>query len=226
MNIKNIIFDIGGVLADPKSGNWFITNNFFNIVDEKIIDKDKLNSALKKFLFLQTQEPKTEKEEHQMFSKYYYEVLKFLNYPKITKELVDKIADDCVYNDEKFIFYEDVAPVLEKLSKSYNLYIISNGWPSSNRVLKNKGIYKYFKQVYISSMYTTSKEDNLFDIFLNKQVEVSPKESLYIDDRRHILDKANNYNFNLLLMDRNNKYTEYIFPIIKNMNDIIDILEK
>ncbi len=226
MNIKNIIFDIGGVLADPKSGNWFITNNFFNIVDEKIIDKDKLNSALKKFLFLQTQEPKTEKEEHQMFSKYYYEVLKFLNYPKITKELVDKIADDCVYNDEKFIFYEDVAPVLEKLSKSYNLYIISNGWPSSNRVLKNKGIYKYFKQVYISSMYTTSKEDNLFDIFLNKQVEVSPKESLYIDDRRHILDKANNYNFNLLLMDRNNKYTEYKFPIIKNMNDIIDILEK
>ncbi len=226
MNIKNIIFDIGGVLADPKSGNWFITNNFFNIVDEKIIDKDKLNSALKKFLFLQTQEPKTEKEEHQMFSKYYYEVLKFLNYPKITKELVDKIADDCVYNDEKFIFYEDVVPVLEKLSKSYNLYIISNGWPSSNRVLKNKGIYKYFKQVYISSMYTTSKEDNLFDIFLNKQVEVSPKESLYIDDRRHILDKANNYNFNLLLMDRNNKYTEYKFPIIKNMNDIIDILEK
>ena len=226
MNIKNIIFDIGGVLADPKSGNWFITNNFFNIVDEKIIDKDKLNSALKKFLFLQTQEPKTEKEEHQMFYKYYYEVLKFLNYPKITKELVDKIADDCVYNDEKFIFYEDVAPVLEKLSKSYNLYIISNGWPSSNRVLKNKDIYKYFKQVYISSMYTTSKEDNLFDIFLNKQVEVSPKESLYIDDRRHILDKANNYNFNLLLMDRNNKYTEYKFPIIKNMNDIIDILEK
>lgn len=226
MNIKNIIFDIGGVLADPKSGNWFITNNFFNIVDEKIIDKDKLNSALKKFLFLQTQEPKTEKEEHQMFYKYYYEVLKFLNYPKITKELVDKIADDCVYNDEKFIFYEDVAPVLEKLSKSYNLYIISNGWPSSNRVLKNKGIYKYFKQVYISSMYTTSKEDNLFDIFLNKQVEVSPKESLYIDDRRHILDKANNYNFNLLLMDRNNKYTEYKFPIIKNMNDIIDILKK
>jgi len=44
MNIKNIIFDIGGVLADPKSGNWFITNNFFNIVDEKIIDK--VNNAL------------------------------------------------------------------------------------------------------------------------------------------------------------------------------------
>lgn len=129
MNIKNIIFDIGGVLADPKSGNWFITNNFFNIVDEKIIDKDKLNSALKKFLFLQTQEPKTEKEEHQMFSKYYYEVLKFLNYPKITKELVDKIADDCVYNDEKFIFYEDVAPVLESTGISWKEVPVSRRNP-------------------------------------------------------------------------------------------------
>ena len=26
--IKNIIFDIGGVLAEPKSGHWFITTNF------------------------------------------------------------------------------------------------------------------------------------------------------------------------------------------------------
>lgn len=26
--IKNIIFDIGGVLAEPKSGHWFITLTF------------------------------------------------------------------------------------------------------------------------------------------------------------------------------------------------------
>ncbi len=226
MKIKNIIFDIGGVLANPKSGNWFITNNFFNIVDEKFIDINKLNDALKKYLYLQNQEPKTEKEEHTMFSNYYYEVLKELSYPNLTKEIVDKIADDCVYNDEKFIFYEDVKPILEELSKYYNLYIISNGWPSSIRVLKNKNIYKYFKEVYISSMYTSSKEENLFDIFLNIQNDVNPTESLYIDDRRHILDKANNYNFNLLLMDRKDKYTEYKFPIIKNMNNIIDILKK
>ena len=31
--MKNIIFDIGGVLAEPKSGHWFITTNFWNILD-------------------------------------------------------------------------------------------------------------------------------------------------------------------------------------------------
>lgn len=226
MIVKNIIFDIGGVLASPKTGNWFITNNFFNILDENLIDKERLNESLKKYLYLQTQEPKTEEEEHAMFSNYYYKVLEYLKYPNLSKEIVNKIADDCVYNDEKFIFYEDVKPILEELSKSYNLYIISNGWPSSLRVLKNKDIYNYFKKVYISSLYTTSKEENLFDIFLNNQQEVKPEESLYIDDRRHIIDKAKEYNFNLLLMDRNNQYQDYNITIIKNMNDIIKLLEK
>lgn len=224
MTIKNIIFDIGGVLADSKTGNWFITNNFFNIVDKNLLDENKLNESLKKFLYLQTQDPKTEQEEHTMFSNYYYEVLKSLDYPNLTKKLVDKIADDCVYNDEKFIFYEDVKSVLEKLSKSYNLYIISNGWPSSLRVLKNKELDKFFKKIYISSFYSTTKEEKLFDIFLNNQQEVKPEESLYIDDRRHIIDKAEEYSFNLLLMDRSNRYQAYKVPIIKNMNNILDIL--
>ena len=72
-----------------------------------------------------------------MFLNYYYNVLKEIKYPNCNYELANKLADDCVYNDDKFVFFDDVKPVLEKLSKKYNLYIISNGWPSSFRVLKN-----------------------------------------------------------------------------------------
>ena len=37
MHLKNIIIDNGGVLSSPKTGNWFITTNFWNIIniDEK-----------------------------------------------------------------------------------------------------------------------------------------------------------------------------------------------
>lgn len=225
MEIKNIIFDIGGVLADPKSGHWFITPNFWNIIDKKIIDDNELESSLKKYLYLQTQEPKTELEEHEMFSNYYYQVLKEINYPSMTKDIANKIADDCVYNDDKFIFYEDVKTILEKLSQHYNLYIISNGWPSSFRVLKNKNIDNYFKGIFISSMYSTTKEEKLFDIFLDNYNNVNPEESLYIDDRRHILEKANMYGFNILLMDRKNTYKESKFKIINNMNEILEVLK-
>ena len=106
-----------------------------------------------------------------MFSNYYCNVLKDINYPNASLDIANKLADDCVYNDDKFIFFDDVYSILEELSKKYNLYIISNGWPSSFRVLKNKGIDKYFKGIIISSMYTTVKEENLFDIFINKYNE-------------------------------------------------------
>lgn len=225
MNIKNIIFDIGGVLANPKSGHWFITPNFYNIIDINLIDEEKSNNSLKKHLYLQTQKPKTELEEHEMFSKYYSHVLKEINYPNANKDIANKIADDCVYNDDKFIFYDDAKSILKRLSKKYDLYIISNGWPSSFRVLKNRGLDIYFKDIFISSMYTTSKEENLFDVFLNQCKNVNPKESLFIDDRRHILDKAKKYGFNLLLMDRKKTYTESQFKIINNMNDILEVLK-
>lgn len=223
--IKNIIFDIGGVLVEPKSGHWFITTNFWNILNKNLIDEEKLKISLKKYLYLQTQEPKTEKDEHKMFSNYYCNVLKDINYPNASLDIANKLADDCVYNDDKFIFFDDVYSILEELSKKYNLYIISNGWPSSFRVLKNKGIDKYFKGIIISSMYTTVKEENLFDIFINKYKEVTPSESLYIDDRNHILQKAKEYGFNLLLMDRYKKYEKTQFEIVNNMNDILKILE-
>ena len=105
MNIKNIVFDIGGVLADPKNGHWFITPNFWNIINRELVNEEKLQDSLKKHLSLQTQDPKTETDEHKMFSNYYYQVLKDIHYP-VNREISNKIADDCVYNDEKFIFYE------------------------------------------------------------------------------------------------------------------------
>lgn len=40
--IKNIIFDNGGVLSAPKTGHWFITPNFWNILgieEKENIDK-------------------------------------------------------------------------------------------------------------------------------------------------------------------------------------------
>lgn len=199
--------------------------NFWNILNKNLIDEEKLKISLKKYLYLQTQEPKTEKDEHKMFSNYYCNVLKDINYPNASLDIANKLADDCVYNDDKFIFFDDVYSILEELSKKYNLYIISNGWPSSFRVLKNKGIDKYFKGIIISSMYTTVKEENLFDIFINKYKEVTPSESLYIDDRNHILQKAKEYGFNLLLMDRYKKYEKTQFEIVNNMNDILKILE-
>ncbi|MDE5539722.1 MAG: hypothetical protein K2J20_04475, partial [Bacilli bacterium] len=101
MKYKNIIFDVGGVLADPVTGHWYITPNFWQIVDKSIVNEESIKKSLDKFLHLLTQEPKTETQEQEMFSNYYYQVLKDVNYAYLSKNIAHKLADDCVYNDNK-----------------------------------------------------------------------------------------------------------------------------
>ncbi len=160
-----------------------------------------------------------------MFSNYYYQVLKSINYP-VTKSIANSIANDCVINDDKFIFFDDVEEFIKELSKQYNLYIISNGWPSSIRVLKNKKLDSYFKRIYISSIYGTIKEEKLFDIFLNNNPEVNPHESLYIDDREYVLDKAFEYNFNLIIMERITHALKSKYFKIHSIQDLINYLNE
>lgn len=222
--IKNIIFDVGDVLARPKTGHWFITPNFWNIIDKKFVDEINLKASLDKYSFLQTQKPKNEYEEYIMFSLYYYMVLKDINYPNITTDIASRLASDCVYNDEKLSFFSDYT-ILKELSEKYNLYIISDSWPSSFRILKNMKIDKCFKEIIISSMFSTKKEEELFDKFLDKYPNVVPEESIYIDDNLNILKKAKNYNFNLLLMDRYNKHNSNDFISISNLDNLLDTLK-
>lgn len=220
MTIKNIIFDIGRVLVEPRTGYWFITNNFYNIIDKKNINNEQLLKSLQDNIYLHTQEPKNEEEEYKMFSNYYFKVLSDINYPNLTKDIADKIAYDRVYDDKMFAFYADVRENIIRLSKKYNLYIISNGWPSSLRILHNVGLDKYFKGIVISSMYTKEKEESLFDIFLEKY-KVNPSESIFVDDWPPILEKAKEYGFNLLLMDRKKQDISSSFKVINELSEII-----
>lgn len=224
MSIKNIVFDIGGVLADPKTGHWFITDNFWNIIDKNLTGSSILIESLNKNICLLNQKPKNEQEEEQMFYDYYSKVLSDVHYPNLSKELVKNLAYDCCHNDDRYTFYDDVEEALKLLCDKYSLYIISNGWPSTLRVLKNKKIYKYFKATIISSMYSTLKEANLFEAFLELNPSVIPNETLYIDDRLDILQKANSLGFNTALMCRNKlENSKLNVEIVHNMNDVVDL---
>ena len=226
MQIKNIIFDNGGVLSDPRTGHWFITTNFWKILNlDQNTNIDNMKYIMKKYIHLLTQEPKTEKEEYEMFSNFYYQVLKEFKYNNLSKEITNELASDCVYNDDKYIFYDDVDKELDNLSKKYNLYMITDAWPSSYRVLDNEDISKYFKSIMVSSIESKIKTDGLFEIFLDKNKNVVPEESIFIDDRRVILDKAKECNFNVLQMDRNYEIKDSKYIIIHELKEVEKYLE-
>lgn len=226
MNIRNVIFDNGGVLANPRTGHWYMTTNFWNILNiNEEANKDIIKEAMKKYQYILTQEPKTELEEYNMFVEFYYQVLREIDYNNLSKEIAGKLASDCVYNDDKYVFFDDVDTELQKLSEKYDLYMISDAWASSFRVLDNRNISKYFKSIMISAMESKTKREGLFEIYLEKNKNIVPQESVFIDDREDILDKASECGFNVLLMDRSGESTENKYKIIHNLEEIDKLIK-
>ena len=219
---KNLFFDFGRILIKTKSGNCFIILNFYNIVGD--MDKELLEKAIKRNLhLLDERDILTEDEEYDMFCKFYLNVLENVRYREISEKVVNALAYDCVYNDDKFIFYPDVKKELTKLSKEYDLYIISNAWPSTHRILKNYGIYDLFKKIYISSEQGYKKEDKtLFEIAL-QGININD-ENFFIDDRIDLLDISTQFGFIPIIIDRDkDKETNYIE--IEKLKDLYNILK-
>lgn len=218
---KNLFFDVGRTLLYPKTQNWFIPPNYNNILNNVTLKELKKSTEKHKYL-LDERHINTEEEEFEMFSKFYLYVLKDLNYPDINQQVIQKLAYDCVYNDDKFIFYKEVKDELISLSKNYNLYVISDAWPSTYRILKNYGIFELFKNVFISSDLGFKKSDKtLFEIALEKIPPID--ENFFIDDRYDLLKISESYGFIPIIIDRDdNKLTNYIE--INNLTHLNELL--
>ncbi len=219
---KNLFFDVGSTLLYPKTKEWFIPPNYKKILGDIDTNLFKENIDKNKFL-LDERNINTEEQEFEMFSKFYYNVLKDFNYSNITTEIIQNLAYDCVYNDDKFVFYKEVKRELKNLSKEYDMYIISDAWPSTYRILKNYGIYDLFKNVYISSDLGFKKSDKmLFEIALEN---ISLNDiNYFIDDRFELLKISEKYGFIPIIIDRNdNELTNYIE--VRNLTQLRHLLK-
>ncbi len=219
---KNLFFDVGSTLLYPKTKEWFIPPNYKKILGD--IDTNLFKESIDKNKFLLDERNiNTEEQEFEMFSKFYYNVLKDFNYSNITTEIIQNLAYDCVYNDDKFVFYKEVKRELKNLSKEYDMYIISDAWPSTYRILKNYGIYDLFKNVYISSDLGFKKSDKmLFEIALEN---ISLNDiNYFIDDRFELLKISEKYGFIPIIIDRNdNELTNYIE--VRNLTQLRHLLK-
>ena len=219
---KNLFFDVGSTLLYPKTKEWFIPPNYKKILGD--IDTNLFKESIDKNKFLLDERNiNTEEQEFEMFSKFYYNVLKDFNYSNITTEIIQNLAYDCVYNDDKFVFYKEVKREIKNLSKEYDMYIISDAWPSTYRILKNYGIYDLFKNVYISSDLGFKKSDKmLFEIALEN---ISSNDiNYFIDDRFELLKISERYGFIPIIIDRNdNELTNYIE--VRNLTQLRHLLK-
>ena len=219
MKYKYIVLDFGNVLVTPTSGDWFITPRFLKLIDINKIDKDVLKQSIKDNNHFLAEKLLTMEEEYDMFIRFYTQVLKDVKY-KCSKKIIEEIAYDRTYNNEKYTVCDNIFEELTRLKKKYKLLVLSDNWPCGIPYMKDTGLYDYFDKVYISSYYGVVKKDKVFFDYPIKDFNIKKGEALFIDDNEENLDAAIEKGFDCLLMDRYNKNIKSKYKVI---NDLMDI---
>lgn len=220
-NIKAILFDSGKVLNYSKSGHWFISPKFFDFVDKKIFNSIK--SSKRKLAFSKAYEYinsqkfiKTETEEYMHFLKFYKIFSETLPELNLNDKDLENITKDYVYNYEKYTFFHDALNLVPKLSKNYKLGIISDAWPSLEGVFINKNFRKYFDSFIISSQKGLSKPNDVMYRLSLKELNISPKEAIFIDDNPVNCEAAEKLGIHSFVLCRS--FKSFIYTKIKYRN--------
>lgn len=121
--------------------------------------------------------------------------------------------------------------VIPKLSKSYKLAVVSDAWPSLENVFRNAGLRDYFSSFIISSIKGITKPNEIMYRSALDELDVSPEETIFIDDNIKNCDGAKNLGITSYILCRN--WRPYIYykichssyGIVRNLNEVSKMLK-
>ncbi len=168
--MKNIIFDIGGVITVGRA---------YTVLDDLNLDSNTYN-ILKEF-FLNTEE--LDLGNMTLEEKFYSH--------NFSKELEEKYKDYLLSYYKHRKLNMNIIDLINRLKENgYNIYILSDNIREACDYYKSNELYKSVDGWIFSCEYGTRKiEGKLFDIILDKY-HLNPNESYFIDDRIDNIEKA------------------------------------
>ena len=190
---KVIFFDVGYTLDRPASGDWVLTNKFLKEVGDRMKACSEAEIRQTKETVLQYM------VEHHLMTTVEAEISHFYRIYSIISEALDlglyekqreAIARDRACNMENYIPYPGIQEVLETLSKTHRLGVISDTWPSIEQQLDYLGISKYFSFLTFSCYLGVFKPDPRMYLDALEKSGVPASEAVFIDDSSRNLDGA------------------------------------
>ena len=228
--IKGIFFDVGWTLLRPVYENWLIINKMAEYTDMKAfgdIPKDKISAAFNRALqYLDDNHLLfSEDEELKQFEVVYSMLAEDLPELALTREQTHKIAYSKVYDMDNYIFYDDTVATLEALHRNYKLGVISDTWPSIERMLRHGNIEHFFETKTFSCFLGTWKPDKLMYLHALEQMKLPPEQTIFIDDGVENLDGAALCGIQPVLITAKPE-AEYSdkYPSIKKLSELFKLL--
>ena len=192
-NKKVIFFDVGYTLDAPASGDWMFIRKFLDLAGDRLKQRSgaEIRAAKEAGLrFLEQNHLVTTVEaEIRQFHEYYAIVSERLSLG-LTEDELEQAASDRACNMENYVPYPGIAEVLETLSRTHQLGIISDTWPSIDRQLEAIGVSRYFSFRTYSCYVGTFKPDRRMYLDALGKCGVPAEETVFIDDAVRNLDGA------------------------------------
>lgn len=229
--IKALVFDAGYTLLRPCMQEWFFPPRFFDFVDEQAFrslkkeEYDRAFGAGYDYLDVIHDQVKTEEEELAQFEGFFTAFSREVPSLGMSPEICRALAWDHTYNDGKFIFYDDVKQSLERLGKSYRLGVLSDTWPSLNRIFTNYGIRDRFEAFVLSCDVGVFKPDPLIYETLIKALNLTPQEIVFVDDVLKNLEGARLAGIHPVQILRQ-EFPRGEFPMVTNLKGLEIYLQK
>ncbi|MDO4662993.1 MAG: HAD family phosphatase [Tissierellia bacterium] len=194
--IKNIIFDMGGVLIEF-AGPIYVRNHYKDdiyLIDELFHSKDweKVDLGLAK-----------EEDLIEKFTR---------KYPDKKDEI-----EDILLNWHKEVIYKNT-DIIDKLKNDYKIYALTNMGENHFNYLSDRNFFDRFDGVIASYKLHLIKPDNRIYEKLLEEFDIDPTESIFIDDNKKNIKASEKLGFNSILYDGNIDLYEKIKEIIASNN--------
>ena len=202
--IKAVIFDYDGVVKKSQKFSLAITDLYKISVEkyEKFIPQ--LKPIIEKF-------DKGLVAEEKFWLEFSDAIGKTM--PEECSEKAHKMYRD------NFVFFSEVIELIKKLKKQgFQLSILSNMFPYQAEIVRENNEDALFDDVFISCERGLKKPDLEFYELVIKEMNVSPQECLFIDDKEENLLPAEKLGMKTVLAKNPNQIVEDVWGIIKSEN--------
>lgn len=193
-DVKNILFDLGGVIINIDQAK------VFNTLVENGITKDQIESDKNVFTIYEKGEISSSDFIHAIQEKL----------PQLTKHKIIAIWNSMLLDIPK-----ERITLLKNLSKNYSLYLLSNTNELHMKHIQNYVSTKYFipsiDELFLKTYYSyklgmRKPNKNIFLHVLNEN-KLVPEETLFIDDSIEHIESAKKLNIKTHWLDISNDET-------------------
>ena len=191
--IDAILFDNGGVLQGPLSGNWLLSPQYKEILGRDLTEREArlMNEFIDSHLELlpEAMPVKDEAEEERLYTALYSKAFEAAGMA-LDAETISLLSRDMTYSNERVFVFDDVFEWLEKLAGEFTLGLLSDATPSSRRIVYHVGMNRFFSsETYSYELGVTKPDERMFSTAISR-MGIAPERILFVDDSPVNLDGA------------------------------------